>query len=182
MAEVAATFTANISGYKSAMNQMARSTTDATGSISKMRSSAMSIAKGVGAVALVSKGIGVLRDSVGSAVARFDTLNAYPKVMKQMGYSTSDTNKSVGILKKGVDGLPTSLQDLTKSAQSFAILEKNASKGAKTATALNDAFLASGASAGDASRGVQQYSQMLATGKVDMQSWRTLRNYAVCLN
>jgi len=175
MAEVAATFTANISGYKSAMGKMAQSTTTATGKISKMRSSAMSIAKGVGAVALVSKGIGVLRDSVGSAVARFDTLNAYPKVMKQMGYSTGDTNKSVGILKKGIDGLPTSLQDITRNAQSFAILEHSASKGAETATALNDAFLASGASAGDASRGVQQYSQMLATGKVDMQSWRTLQ-------
>ena len=175
MAEVAATFTANISGYKSAMGKMAQSTTAATGKISKMRSSAMSIAKGVGAVALVSKGIGVLRDSVGSAVARFDTLNAYPRVMKQMGYSTSDTNKSVGILKKGIDGLPTSLQDITRNAQNFAILEHSASKGAETATALNDAFLASGASAGDASRGVQQYSQMLATGKVDMQSWRTLQ-------
>lgn len=177
---------ADISGYqsamrtissssKSAMSGVSNQTVGATGKLSKMTSSAMSIAKGVGAVALVSKGIGILRESVGSAVARFDTLNAYPKVMKQMGYSTQDTNKSVGILKKGVDGLPTSLQDLTKSAQSFAILEKNASKGAKTATALNDAFLASGASAGDASRGVQQYSQMLATGKVDMQSWRTLQ-------
>lgn len=177
---------ADISGYqsamrtissssKSAMSGVSNQTVGATGKLSKMTSSAMSIAKGVGAVALVSKGIGILRESVGSAVARFDTLNAYPKVMKQMGYSTKDTNKSVGILKKGVDGLPTSLQDLTQSAQSFAILEKNASKGAKTATALNDAFLASGASAGDASRGVQQYSQMLATGKVDMQSWRTLQ-------
>ncbi|MCM0599230.1 phage tail protein [Periweissella fabalis] len=102
-------------------------------------------------------------------------MNAYPKVMKQMGYSTQDTNKSVGILKKGVDGLPTSLQDLTQSAQSFAILEKSATKGAQTATALNDAFLASGASAGDASRGVEQYSQMLASGTVDLQSWKTLQ-------
>ncbi|WP_250787469.1 tape measure protein, partial [Periweissella ghanensis] len=140
-----------------------------------MTSSVMKIAAGVGAVTLVSKGIGVLKDSVGSAVARFDTLNAYPKVMKQMGYSTQDTNKSVGILKKGVDGLPTSLQDLTQSAQSFAILEKSATKGAQTATALNDAFLASGASAGDASRGVEQYSQMLASGSVDLQSWKTLQ-------
>lgn len=133
------------------------------------------LAVGAGAVALVSSAIGVLKDNIDSAVERFDTLNAYPKVMKQMGYSTQDTNKSVGILKKGVDGLPTSLQDLTKSAQSFAILEKNATKGAQTATALNDAFLASGASAGDASRGVEQYSQMLASGTVDLQSWKTLQ-------
>lgn len=127
------------------------------------------------AMAVVTGGINAMKSSLGSAVARFDTLNAYPKVMAQMGYSTDDVTKSVGILKKGVDGLPTSLQDLTKSAQSFAILQKSATKGAETATALNDAFLASGAGAADASRGVEQYSQMLASGTVDMQSWRTLQ-------
>lgn len=127
------------------------------------------------AMAVVTGGINAMKSSLGGAVARFDTLNAYPKVMAQMGYSTDDVTKSVGILKKGVDGLPTSLQDLTKSAQGFAILEKSATKGAETATALNDAFLASGASAGDASRGVEQYSQMLASGAVDLQSWRTLQ-------
>lgn len=127
------------------------------------------------AMAVVTGGINAMKSSLGGAVARFDTLNAYPKVMAQMGYSTDDVTNSVGILKKGVDGLPTSLQDLTKSAQGFAILEKSATKGAETATALNDAFLASGASAGDASRGVEQYSQMLASGTVDLQSWRTLQ-------
>lgn len=126
------------------------------------------------ATAVVSKALSVVSSSVGGAVARFDTLNTYPKVMKQMGYSTQDTNKSVGILKKGIDGLPTSLQDITKNAQSFAILTNSATKGAQTANALNDAFLASGASSADASRGVEQYSQMLASGTVDAQGWRTM--------
>lgn len=177
---------ADISGYTSAMSKVASTTqstmsgtgaaTDgATGKFGSMNTKIMDIAKGVGVFSLVDKGVNVLSNSVSGAVARFDTLNQYPKVMKQMGYSTEDTNKSVGILKKGVDGLPTSLQDLTKSAQSFAILQKSATGGAKTATALNDAFLASGASAADASRGVEQYSQMLSSGKVDLQSWKTLQ-------
>lgn len=140
----------------------------------KLTASLMDIAKGAGAFAVISKGLDVVKDSIGSAVGRFDTLNQYPKVMKQMGYSTTDTNGAVSILKSSIDGLPTTLDEITKSAQSFAILTGSAKKGAKTATALNDAFLASGASAGDASRGVQQYSQMLSAGKVDMQSWRTL--------
>lgn len=163
----------------SGMNKSFDSTSDGIDGATKksgiLNSSIGKIAVGVGAVGLVTKGIDVLKNSVGGAVGRFDTLNAYPKVMKQMGFTTDDTNKSVGILKKGVDGLPTSLQDLTKSAQSFAILEKSATKGAQTATALNDAFLASGASAADASRGVEQYSQMLASGSVDLQSWKTLQ-------
>lgn len=137
--------------------------------------SILDIAKGVGVFKVVDTAIGVVKSSLDGAINRFDTLNAYPKVMAQMGYSTDDVSKSVTILKKGVDGLPTSLQDLTKSAQSFAILEKSAMGGAKTATALNDAFIASGASSADASRGVQQYSQMLSSGKVDLMSWRTLQ-------
>ncbi|WP_374284232.1 tape measure protein [Lactococcus sp.] len=129
----------------------------------------------MGLVKVASAAFDVLKNSIGGAINRFDILNQYPKVMKQMGYSTDDVSKSLVILKKGVDGLPTTLQDLTKSAQSFAVIEKSATKGAQTATALNDAFLASGASAEDASRGVQQYSQMLSSGTVDLQSWKTLQ-------
>ncbi|WP_282667486.1 phage tail protein [Lactococcus cremoris] len=137
--------------------------------------SILGIANGVGAFAIMNKAVNLVSDSLGAAVGRFDTLKNYPKVMAQMGYSTDDVAKSTEVLKKGVDGLPTSLQELTKSSQSFAILEKSATSGAKTATALNDAFLSSGASAADASRGVQQYSQMLSSGKVDLMSWRTLQ-------
>jgi len=36
-------------------------------------------------------------------------------------------------------------------------------------------MLASGASTSDASRGMDQYIQMLSTGKVDLQSWKTLQ-------
>lgn len=50
----------------------------------------------------------------------------------------------------------------------------SATKASKSAIALNNAFLASGASAADSSRGLEQYTQMLSTGKVDMMSWRTL--------
>ncbi|MBS9334997.1 tape measure protein [Fructobacillus sp. M1-13] len=141
----------------------------------KLTASLMDIAKGAGAFTVVSKGLDAVKDSVGSAVSRFDTLNQYPKVMKQMGYSTDDTNQAINVLKSGIEGLPTALQDITKSAQRFSIITGSAKKGADTANALNDAFLASGASAADASRGVEQYSQMLAAGKVDMQSWRTLQ-------
>lgn len=184
--EVKAIFSADTSGVTSGAKQAASAVKGYTDSIRKgmgnadkptqtLGGSIKNIAVGVGAVAAVTAAVGVLKGSIGGAVERFDTLNAYPKVMKQMGFSTQDTNKSIGILKKGVDGLPTSLQEITKSSQSFAILTKSATTGAKTATALNDAFLASGASAGDASRGVQQYSQMLASGKVDLMSWRTLQ-------
>lgn len=127
------------------------------------------------ATAVVSKALSVITNNVGNAVDRFDTLNKYPVVMKALGYSTQDTNKSMKLLSNGIDGLPTSLNEITSAAQQFAPLTGGATSGAKAALALNDAFLASGASVADTSRGMQQYTQMLATGKVDMQSWRTLQ-------
>lgn len=169
----------NISGSLSRVeknsNQLGKSLDETGGKSQKIGSSAGDILKGVGAFAIMNKAVSLVSDSLGAAIGRFDTLKNYPKVMAQMGYSTDDVAKSTELLKKGVDGLPTSLQELTKSAQSFAILEKSATGGAKTATALNDAFIASGASSADASRGVQQYSQMLSSGKVDLMSWRTLQ-------
>lgn len=180
---VEAKLIADINDYSSKLSQAAKQmsgfSNDTEKSNKKAGASFGAIVKGsfVGGAALgvVSAALGVVKDSVGNAVNRFDTLNAYPKIMKQMGFSTQDTKKSIDVLKNGIDGLPTSLQDITKSSQSFAILTGSASSGAKTAIALNDAFIASGASAADASRGVEQYSQMLASGKVDMVGWRSLQ-------
>lgn len=180
---VEAKLIADINDYSSKLSQAAKQmsgfSNDTEKSNKKAGASFGAIVKGsfVGSAALgvVSSALGVVKNSVGNAVNRFDTLTAYPKIMKQMGFSTQDTNKSIDVLKKGIDGLPTSLQDISKSSQSFAILTGSASSGAKTAIALNDAFIASGASAADASRGVEQYSQMLASGKVDMVGWRSLQ-------
>lgn len=180
---VEAKLIADINDYSSKLSQAAKQmsgfSNDTEKSNKKAGASFGEIVKGsfVGSAALgvVSSALGVVKNSVGNAVNRFDTLTAYPKIMKQMGFSTQDTNKSIDVLKKGIDGLPTSLQDITKSSQSFATLTGSASSGAKTAIALNDAFIASGASAADASRGVEQYSQMLSSGKVDMVGWRSLQ-------
>lgn len=180
---VEAKLIADINDYSSKLSQAAKQmsgfSNDTAKSNKKAGASFSDVVKGsfAGSAALgvVSSALGVVKNSVGNAVNRFDTLTAYPKIMKQMGFSTQDTNKSIDVLKKGIDGLPTSLQDITKSSQSFATLTGSASSGAKTAIALNDAFIASGASAADASRGVEQYSQMLSSGKVDMVGWRSLQ-------
>ncbi|WP_406834435.1 tape measure protein [Lactococcus lactis] len=127
---------------------------------------------------LIEKGIDsvtdMVKESVDSAVERIDTLNNYPKIMKQMGYANDDVTKSVTVLKASVSGLPTSLTDITKSAQSFAILTGSATKGAQAAGALNDAFLACNASAATAEQGTQDYSKMLAEGKVNLQDWNSI--------
>lgn len=108
------------------------------------------------------------------AISRYDTLNNFPKILESMGASAKDANESMAILKKGVDGLPTSLDDVAKASERFLPMSKNAQDASRSALALNDAFLASGASSEDASRGLEQYTQMLSSGKVDLESWKTL--------
>ncbi|WP_285151874.1 tape measure protein [Lactococcus petauri] len=137
--------------------------------------SILGIANGVGAFAIMNKAVNLVSDSLGAAIDRFDTLNKYPVVMQALGYSASDVDKSMAKLNKGIDGLPTSLDEIVSSTQQLAISTGSLTKGTDTAIALNNAFLASGASTADASRGMQQYVQMLSKGTVDMQSWRTLQ-------
>ena len=137
--------------------------------------SILDIAKGVGVFKLVDSAVGLVRNSLDGAIDRFDTLNKYPVVMQALGYSASDVDKSMTKLNKGIDGLPTSLDEIVSNTQQLAISTGSLTKGTDTAIALNNAFLASGASTADASRGMQQYVQMLSKGTVDMQSWRTLQ-------
>lgn len=145
---------------------------DKTGNVTKSTSEiGGSITGLIGKMAAFAGGAALM----GNAVSRFDTLNKYPVVMKGLGYSASDANKSVKTLSNGINGLPTSLDGITNIAQQLAPLTGGANSAAKAAVALNNAFLASGASVSDTSRGLQQYTQMLATGKVDLMSWRTLQ-------
>ena len=158
-------------GFKQAQASMQQATqsSNAMGSGILKNSAAFGVAS-----TLASKAMSVVTSSLGGAISRFDTLNKYPVVMHALGYSMSDVSKSTKLLSNGIDGLPTSLDEITSSAQQLAPLVGSSQKAAKSALALNNAFLASGASAGDASRGLIQYTQMLSTGKVDMMSWRTL--------
>ncbi|MGM0238428.1 tape measure protein [Enterococcus sp. AZ103] len=133
------------------------------------------IVTGLGLVKIASAAFNVLAQSVGDATARFDTMQKYPKVMSALGFSADDSKKSVNKLADGIDGLPTRLDSVVSTAQRMTSVTGNMNKSTDATIALNNAMLASGASTDDASRGMEQYIQMLSTGKVDMQSWRTLQ-------
>lgn len=134
-----------------------------------------SIVAGVGVTKVIGATMNVLSSSFDGAINRFDTMQSYPKVMKSLGFSVEQSQNSVAKLNQSVQGLPTSLADVVTTSKSLSAVTGNIDKATDTTIALNHAFLASGSSSEDASRGLQQYSQMLAKGTVDMQSWRTLQ-------
>ncbi|WP_270786865.1 tape measure protein, partial [Enterococcus lactis] len=172
---VQAILTAVDKNFSSTMKSAQNKTDGLQDNTKKFGTSITDIAKGMGIFKVLDAAVQTVTQSVGGAVNRFDTLNKYPTVMKALGYSTQEVDGSMQKLTKGIDGLPTSLDEIVSNTQQLAISTGSLNKGTDTALALNNAFLASGASTADASRGMQQYQQMLAKGTVDMQSWRTLQ-------
>lgn len=125
----------------------------------------------IGAAAAIGT---TLTGSIGSAVSRVDTLNNFPRIMANLGYSASDAAKSAKKLSEKLRGLPTSLQDIMPLVQQIAPLTGSLDEATNVGLAFNNMLVASGKSTADQSRAMQQYTQMLATGKVDMMSWKTL--------
>lgn len=158
----------DVTGLNKDLDQLEGKSTKANRSIRDM-------AIAVGAVKLASAAFNVLKNSVGDAVSRFDTMQKFPKVMKALGFSAEDSDKSIKKLSDGIDGLPTKLDDVVANTQQMTAITGDLDKSTDTVLALNNAFLASGASTDDANRGMQQYNQMLSTGQVDLESWKTLQ-------
>lgn len=145
------------------------------GATNKAGTSIKSMVAAMGLVKIASAAFDALKSSVGDAVSRFDTMQKFPKVMQALGFSAGDSTKSIKKLSDGIEGLPTKLDDVVSQTQQLTSITGDLNKSTDTVLALNNAFLASGASTEDANRGMIQYNQMLAKGTVDLQSWRSLQ-------
>ena len=133
------------------------------------------IATSLGLVKVASGAFDVLKGGMDGAISRFDTMNRFPKIMEQMGFSTKDTDKSIRTLSDGIDGLPTKLDDVVKNTQQMAMTTGNLDKSSKVVLGLNNAFLASGSGAEDAERGMTQFNQALSRGKFEGEEWNTMK-------
>lgn len=162
-------------GFTSAMGSATKSLQGIDSGSQSATKSVGSFVLGLGALKVASSAFKAISSSMDAAITRFDTMQKYPKVMSALGFSTDDSSKSVKRLADGIDGLPTTLDAVVSTAQRMTAITGNMNKSTDATIALNNAMLASGASTEGASRGMEQYIQMLSTGKVDMQSWRSLQ-------
>ena len=109
-----------------------------------------------------------------SAVSRFDTLNNYPKVLSNLGFSAEEAQDSINELSKGIDGLPTSLDDAASGVQRLVAKNSNIKKSTKYFLAMNDAIVAGNAPAEQQASAIEQLTQAYSKGKPDLMEWRTL--------
>lgn len=128
-----------------------------------------------GAVATVtSKAADAIGANLGAAINRFDTLNAYPKVMESLGYGADSVSESLSKMDSRLQGMPTSLNEMVSLVQGLVTSTNDLSKATDVGLALNDMLVASGSSAQLTSAAMEQFRQILAKGKPEMQDWRSL--------
>lgn len=188
LADSSADASSSVKGVSDSLNNMSDNATGAANSTKKAKEEAASLSEetdkatgntkkfalALGLVAIASAAFAVLKSSMDSAISRFDTLNQFPKVLQALGVSAEESERAMSRLSEGIDGLPTTLNDIAGSAQRMYTSFGNMDEAADTAIALNNALLGSGSSAEQAKRGIEQYIKALQTGTFDMNTWNTL--------
>lgn len=136
--------------------------------------SALAGAVGGAVATIATKAIDTIGQSIGSAIARVDTMNNFPKIMENLGYSADEAEESIAAISEGLQGLPTSLDGMVGMVQQLAPLTGGLDEATELSLALNNALLAGGKSTDLQANAMEQYTQMLAVGNVDMAAWRSM--------
>lgn len=163
---------------KIAVDDQASSKVDslASGSISRLGKLATKAGVVAGVVSSVfEKAMDVVSSSIDSAVSRVDTMNNFPRVMEGLGYSADSAAASIQLMSDHLTGLPTRLDAMTASVQKIVPTVKDVGKATDIMLSFNDALLAGGASTQVQEAALEQFSQVLAKGKPELEDWRSIQ-------
>lgn len=161
------------SGYKSAVSVHTNAGRQAAQNYASGFGGATGAIMGI-VSSVTSRALDAISGSIASAVNRVDTIANFPKIMQSVGYSADDARATIERLSAGINGLPTSLDAIVGSVQKIAPVSGSLATATDVALAFNNALLAGGKSQEVMNSAFEQYSQMLSTGRVDMQSWKIL--------
>lgn len=141
----------------------------------KAKQSIVGIGAAIGAMSSVtSAAMSSISSHLGSAVSRLDTLKNYPRVMQALGFSAFESSQSIQTMDDRLKTLPTRLDDMTNTVKGLAVITKDLDLATDSGLALNDMLLASGSNQMICNAAMEQFRQMLAKGKPDMQDWKSL--------
>ena len=141
----------------------------------KKKVSAISVAVGNILANGFGKAMSAVTSSIDSAVRRVDTMNNFPKVMKNLGYSAEDAEAAVSKMSDRLSGLPTTLDSMTSGVQRLVPSVKNVGTATDIMLALNDALLAGGSSIAVQEAAMEQFSQAVSKGKFELEEWRSVQ-------
>lgn len=112
--------------------------------------------------------------NLGTAIDRADTLVNFPKVLTAMGESMESAAQATETLAARLRGLPTPLQEGTQAVQQLIAAGLPVGVATEAFLALNNAFLAGGASAATAAQSMVQLQQALSRGRIEGQEWNSI--------
>lgn len=127
------------------------------------------------ASAIATKAFDAIASSAGAAVSRVDTMNNFPRIMKNMGIGADEAEKTVSTLSERLTGLPTTLDSAVSSVERFTLKNGDLKRSADMFLAVNDAILAGGAPTMQQASALEQLSQAYSKGRMDIQEWRSLQ-------
>lgn len=123
---------------------------------------------------LTNAALSSISSHVGAAVSRFDTLNQYPRTMELLGYSSESAEASITKMSDRLSSLPTTLDSMTSTVQGIVAITGDLDQATDAGLALNDMLVASGSSAQLVGAAMEQFRQMLAKGRPEMEDWKSL--------
>lgn len=128
--------------------------------------------------AVTSRALSAVAGHIDSAISRFDTLNNYPRVMDALGYSSDQVDASLSRIDSHLQGLPTALNSMVSTVQGISAITGDLGKATDAGLAVNDMLLAGGGSAQVVNAALEQFRQVLAKGKPELEDWKALTNAA----
>ncbi|MDT2759266.1 tape measure protein [Enterococcus xiangfangensis] len=134
------------------------------------------LASTFGLVALASKAFGMIKESVGGAISRIDTLNNSTRAFGNMGFTAKETKKAMAGLQDGIQGLPTALDEAVSGLQLMTASTQDIGKSQKIFNAVNDSILGFGGNTEMVNNAILQMSQAFANGKMDAETWNSMMN------
>lgn len=127
-----ADFEKGITSMKGKLNSLSSSGITTNSVIDGLSKGLKTVGNAMTSVGKISTGISAgIVAGLGSAVSRFDTLNNYPKVLSNLGFSADDAKRSIDMLSKGIDGLPTSLDSAASGVQRLVAKNNDIDKSTK---------------------------------------------------
>ncbi|MBU7536985.1 tape measure protein [Leuconostoc lactis] len=124
---------------------------------------------------LATTAMGAVTGSIDDAVKRVDTLNAFPKVLQNFGFSASDAKNATAQMAKSIEGLPTTMDQAVSAVQGYVGATGNLDQSVQLFQATNDAAMvfAQGSTAA-VDQFSMAYQQSLAAGKVEAENFNSM--------
>ena len=129
----------------------------------------------VGLFAIGTKIAGSIMGGLNDGIARFDTMNAFPKQMANLGISADESEAAINKLSDRLKGLPTSLDAGAMGITRFVSKNGDIDKSTDMFLALNNAVIAGAAPLEIQNSAMEQLTQAYSKGKMDAMEWRTLQ-------